>query len=68
MQSKALKNLEFATCNMSVPVIAALLGRIHDRLQKTDELEDVAEHVREALSLLCDKRGEVFLSINDLRH
>ncbi len=62
MPSEVLKDLEIATCNMSVPVIAALLDRIHDRLQQSGELEDVAEHVGEALSLLYGKRDEVFLA------
>lgn len=61
MPSDVLKNLEIATCNMSVPVMAALLDRIHDRLQQSGELDDVAEHVGEALSLLYGKRDDVFL-------
>lgn len=65
MSSEAMKKLEFATCNMSVPVIVALLDSIHTRLQQTDELEDVAERVREALALLYDKRDEVLLSVNE---
>jgi len=59
--SEVWKELEIATCNMSVPVMAALLDRIHSRLQQNGELEDVADHIGEALSLLYVKRKEVFL-------
>ena len=64
MPREVLKNLERATCNMSVPVMVALLGRIHSRLQETDELEDAAEHVREALSLLFDMHERHFIDEN----
>lgn len=60
MSTEALKELEIATCNMSVPVMVALLDRIHCRLQETGEMDDVAEHIGEALSLLFDKHGEDF--------
>lgn len=60
--SEMLEEFEIATCNMSVPVMAALLDRIHNRLQQNGELEDVAEHIGEALSLLYGKRDEVFLA------
>ena len=62
MRERALRELEVATCNMSVPVMAALLDVIHSRLQKSGELDDVAKHVGEALSLLYDKRLEVILA------
>ncbi|MBU2582697.1 MAG: hypothetical protein KJ622_13370 [Alphaproteobacteria bacterium] len=65
MRNDALKKLDFATCNMSVPVMAALLDRIHNRMQQTDELGDVARHIGEALTLLYDKREELFLSLKD---
>jgi hypothetical protein len=55
VKEKALKDLAIATCNMSLPVMVALLGRIHCRLQENDEMEDVAEHIGEALSLLMDR-------------
>ncbi len=61
MPREVLKNFERATCNMSVPVMVALLGRIHNRLQETDELEDAAEHVREALSLLFEIHKRHFI-------
>lgn len=62
MPNEALKELKIATCNMSVPVMAALLDVIHNRLQQSGELEDVAQHIGVALSLLYDKRQEVFLA------
>lgn len=62
MPEQALRELEVATCNMSVPVMAALLDVIHSRLQKSGDLDDVAKHIGEALSLLYDKRLEVFLA------
>jgi len=42
--------------------MAALLDVIHSRLQKSGDLDDVAKHIGEALSLLYDKRLEVFLA------
>lgn len=56
MSKEVLKQLEQVTLNMSLPVLVLLLGRIHNRLQKDDELVDAADHVREALSLLFDKQ------------
>lgn len=61
MPREVLKNFELATCNMSVPVMVALLGRIHHSLQETDELEDAAEHVREALALLFEMHERHFV-------
>lgn len=52
MQGSVLKEFERATGNMSMTVVAALLGRIHDRLQNEDDLTTAAAHVREALSLV----------------
>jgi hypothetical protein len=60
MSKDVLKDFEKVTENMSVPVMLALLGRIHFRLSETDELEDVAGHVGEALSLLFDKHEDEF--------
>ncbi len=63
MPREVLKQFERATYNMSVPVMVALLGRIHDSLQETDELEDAAEHVREALSLLFEMHERHFVEV-----
>ena len=56
------KKIERATRNMSVPVMVALLGRIHNRLQEDDKLEDAAAHIREAQSLLYEDHERLFLN------
>ena len=47
---------------MSVPVMVAPLGRIHNRLQEDDKLEDAAAHIHEAQSLLYEEHERLFLN------
>ena len=63
MPKDVLKDFERVTDNMSVPVMLALLGRIHNQLSGDDDLEDVADHVGEALSLLFDKQDDGFATL-----
>lgn len=52
---------------MSVPVMVALLGRIHNSVQETDEREDTAAHVREALALLFEMHERHFVGEETIR-
>lgn len=66
MPKKALEKLELATFNMSVPVMMALLDRIHSRLRENGELNDVADHVGIALNILCEKPEEVIHLVEEV--
>ncbi len=58
MPSRVLSDLKCATRNMSVPVMAALLGQIYSRLSEHEDLSEAAVHVQEALVLILSAQEE----------
>ncbi|MDX2287661.1 MAG: hypothetical protein NW217_02415 [Hyphomicrobiaceae bacterium] len=65
MSSQVLSDLECATRDMSVLVMAALLGQIHSRLTQHEDLSAAAVHVREALALLLATQVAAFSGESD---
>ncbi len=54
MSSDAIKEFEDATCNMSLPIMIALLSRVYRQVGK-DGYFDALDHVEKALAILIEE-------------
>lgn len=59
MPRPILKEFEDATCNMSLPIMIALLSRIHRQLTEDGCLDDALEHVGTALTILMTEHEKI---------
>ena len=54
MPTKIIEEFEEATCNMSLPVMIALLSRVYCQIDKDGYL-DARDHIEKALALLLQQ-------------
>lgn len=54
MAEQAIEDFKRATENMSLPLILAMLARIHERLSEYPEKAVVADRVEQAIDLLLE--------------
>ena len=55
MPQQILKEFEDATCDMSLPVMIALLSRIYDQLSEDVYFKEASARLGEALKMLLDE-------------
>ena len=54
MPSKVIKEFEDATCNMSLPIVIALLSRVYCQVDKDGYL-DALDHIEKAMAILLQE-------------
>lgn len=54
MPSKVIKEFEDATCNMSLPIVIALLSRVYCQIDKDGYL-DALDHIEKAMAILLQE-------------